>query len=342
MPPSDAHSWRQLAFDLQRVTEAGARAAAAWKGRGRPAAADEAAARAMRDALASLDAAGTVVSGEGEKDGVPHLAYGEHFGAERATHQLDLAVDPIDGTTRLSAGRGGAVSVLAAAPAGTLFDPGPAFYMDKFVAGPEAWGQVTPEAGTHERLASLAAAQGRRVQDLSVFVLDKPRHEGLIENLRAAGARTAVHPAGDIEGALRAAMPRTGIDALVGIGGTPEGLIAACAVRALGGTFFGRLAPQAPEEAARLRAAGCSSQRWRDGSELAQSERLVFCATGVTAGPLLDGVCRSEDAGGAAFEGTTTETLLIVGQPGRPGAYHFVGSTHASTSRAAGSVEGGE
>ena len=319
MSPDPYPRWSELAFDLTRVTEAGARTAAGWRGKGRPKDADGEAAEAMRAALDEVDAAGVVVCGEGEKDGVAHLAYDERFGDDGAPVDLDLAVDPIDGTTRLGMGLGGAISVLGVAPRGSLFDPGPAYYMEKLVAGPEAQGKLDPEAGTTERLRALAAALGKPVGDVTVFVLDKPRHVGLAAEIREAGARAAVYPAGDVEGVLRAVTPGSGIDALMGTGGTPEGLIAACAVRALGGVFYGRIDPQKPDETERVREAGISTEDWLTLSDIVDADHTAFSATGITTGPLLRGV--DEGSG-------RTQTLLVIGRGARGGSRHVIESEY--------------
>lgn len=300
----DAAAWDRLASDLRTVTEAGAHEAVRWRGRGKPAESDGAVAGVMRSVLETVEARCTVVCGEGEKDAVGHLARHESFGnGGNGRLDLDLAVDPIDGTTRLSMGLGGAISVLAASPRGTMFDPGPAYYMDKLVAAPAARGAVDPQAGTAERLRAIAGALGKEVAELDVFVLDKPRHLGLVQEIREVGARALVHPAGDIEGALRAMLPNHDVDVLMGTGGTPEGLIAASVARALGAVFYGRLDPQKPDEIERVREEGLSTTEWLSVSDLAASDRQIFAASGVTTGPLLRGV-------GVAGHGSV-QTLLV-------------------------------
>ena len=310
-------AWEGLAFQLRCVTEGGARSASEWSGRGAPDQADAAVASTMRALLDKVPAGGVVVCGEGEKDGVAHLSRHERFGVGDAPVQLDLAVDPIDGTTRLGMGLGGAISVLAVCPRGTMFDPGPAYYMEKLVAGPAAAGKLDPEAGTAERLRELAKALGKGLRELTVFVLDKPRHADLVKEIRETGAKVAVHPSGDVEGVLRAVLTGTGIDALMGTGGTPEGLIAACAVRALGGVFYGRLDPQKPYEADRVQQEGLSTERWMSVSELVQSERQIFAASGITTGALLKGVAQGSGS---------VHTLLVVGHGEGRARQHMIES----------------
>lgn len=296
-------------YALRHVTEAAAIAASAWIGRGDKNRADGAAVHAMRTALSELRFAGTVVIGEGSKDEAPELYKGEPVGGHGGEGQFDVAVDPVEGTSYLAKGLTNAMAVIALAPRGTMLDPGPAFYMEKLVVPPAARGRVDPTAPTDARLSQLAEALGKRVSELTVYVLEKPRHNDLVNAVHEAGARVALYPAGDVAGAIMAALPGSGIDALMGTGGTPEGIIAACAIRALGGDFHGRLDPQLVTERQAFEQAGLSNQRWYRLEELIMSPDVFFCATGITTGLLFDGV---------AVEGalTRTQTLMISGRSG--------------------------
>jgi fructose-1,6-bisphosphatase II len=292
-------------YSLRRVTEAAARAAFDWIGRGRKDEGDAAAVDAMRTVLNHLDIDGRIVIGEGEKDEAPQLYKGERLGNGRsAAEAFDIAVDPVDGTSYLANGLTNALAAVAMTPQGTMFDPGPAFYMEKFAGPPAVRGRIDPLAPTREKLRVLAEATGKRVSDLSVYVLEKPRHRRLVEEIHAAGARVALYPAGDVAGAIVAAMPGGGIDALMGTGGTPEGVLAACAIRALGGEFLGRIDPQLEHERQAVARAGMDTGRWWRLEELVRSDRVYFSATGITTGLLFDGVLRD----GAM---TRTQSLLL-------------------------------
>ncbi len=307
MSPPD----RNLALELVRVTEAAALAAGRWMGRGQKEAGDAAAVRAMRLFLSTVRMDGVVVIGEGEKDEAPMLFNGERVGSGCGP-AVDVAVDPVEGTSLLAHGRPDAIAVIAAAPRGTMWSPGPAFYMDKLVVGRDAREAVSPaslDAPVSATLAAVAAAKGRPVETLTVFVLDKPRHVELVAALRAAGARVLLRTDGDVAGALLAATPGSGVDLLMGIGGTPEGVIAACAVRALGGAMLGRLAPQKPGEREAVRAAGLDLDRVLTERDLVQSDDVAFAATGITDGMLLQGVRYTA-------EGATTDSLVIRGRSG--------------------------
>ena len=277
-------------YALRRVTEVAACAAFDWIGRGDRHQGDAAAVRAMRDALNLLPIDGTIVIGEGEKDQAPQLFKGERVGAARNGPRLDVAVDPVEGTSYLAKGLTNAMAVVATAPSGALFDPGPAFYMEKFAAPPAAKGEIDPSWPVARKLRRLAEVLGKPVADLTVFVLEKPRHRGLAQAIHDAGARVALYPAGDVAGGLMAAIPGSGIDALMGTGGTPEGVLTACAVRALRGEFLGRLDPQLPSEQIAVREAGLETERWHGGEDLARSDDSFFCASGITTGLLFDGV----------------------------------------------------
>jgi fructose-1,6-bisphosphatase II len=302
---------RNLALELVRVTEAGALAAARWVGRGNKEAGDGAAVQAMRLVLASTDLDGVVVIGEGAKDHAPMLYNGEAVGTGKGP-RVDVAVDPVEGTTLLARGAPDAIAVVGVAPRGTMWSPGPAYYMEKMVVGPGCRDAMRPEwldAPVAEVLARVAEAERKPVDELTVFMLDKPRHQERIAALRAAGARVLLRTDGDVAGALMAAREGSGVDLLMGVGGTPEGVIAACAVQALGGAMLGRLAPQGADEAEAVRAAGLDVSRILAARDLVASDDVFFAATGITDGVLLPGVRYT--AGGA-----TTASLVMRGRSG--------------------------
>ncbi len=236
-----------LGLDLVRVTEAAALTAARWIGKGAKEAGDKAAVDAMRLSFDSMDIRGTVVIGEGEKDEAPMLYNGEVVGSGKGP-EMDVAVDPVEGTSLLAFGRPNAIAVVSMAPKGTMFDPGPAFYMNKLVGPAETKGKLDINASVADNLKNAAEALGKEIEDLMVFVLDKPRHQDLIREIREAGACIQLHTDGDVAGALMAVMPGTGVDLMMGIGGTPEGVLAATAIRVLEGEMQGMLAPQSDEE----------------------------------------------------------------------------------------------
>jgi fructose-1,6-bisphosphatase II len=271
--------WQALA-----ATRAAAIAAAGWAGRGDPHAADAAATTAMRDALTATAATGVVITGEGAKDGAPMLADGELTGGGLAP-SFDIAVDPLECTDLCASGLPGALSTIAVAPRDSLWSPGPAFYMDKLVLPPAARDAARITDSPEVTVRNVAAALGKDVRDLRIVVLDKPRHRGLTARLRALGAAVSTPTAGDVAGALAVLLPDGGADLLLGIGGTPEGVMAACAVRALGGGIEGRIAPQRVDERARVLAAGISEERVLALDDLAAAD-AAFVATGVTGGLL--------------------------------------------------------
>ncbi|WP_299442003.1 class II fructose-bisphosphatase [uncultured Rhodospira sp.] len=282
-------------YALRTVTEAAAVAAYDWIGRGRKEDGDGAAVDAMREALNQLAIDGVVVIGEGEKDEAPALYNNERVGTAADAVQLDIAVDPIEGTTYMATGLANSLAVIAAAPRGAMMDPGPAFYMEKLAVPPAAKGKIDPSWPVERRLTALAQALDKPIGELTIYVLDKPRHRTMIERIHEAGARVALYPAGDVAGALMAAIPGSGIDALMGTGGTPEGVMTACAVRALGGDFMGRLDPQLPSEQIAVRDAGLSTERWYAMEDMIRSQNVFFCATGITPGLLLEGVQRHRE-----------------------------------------------
>jgi fructose-1,6-bisphosphatase II len=299
---------RNLALELARVTEAAAMASARWVGRGDKNAADGAAVNAMRLLINSVAMNGTVVIGEGEKDKAPMLFNGEQVG-DGTGPLCDVAVDPIDGTRLAANGMPDAISVLAVSARGAMYDPSAVFYMSKLVTGPEAAGAVDIEADAAFNIAAVARAKGVSPHDVTVIILDRPRHAGLIEEVRATGARIKLITDGDVAGAIMAARAGTGIDLLLGIGGTPEGVIAACAVKCLGGIILGKLAPTDDAERARALEAGHDLDRVLTTDDLVASDDAFFAATGITNGELLAGV--RYKAGGA-----TTSSLVMRARSG--------------------------
>lgn len=285
---------RNLALELVRVTEAAALAAAHYMGTGDREAGDRAAVNAMRLILGTVEMDGVIVIGEGEKDQAPMLYNGERVGNGRPP-AVDVAVDPVEGTRLLALGRPNAISVIALAERWSMWSPGPSFYMEKLVVGKKARSAIDLRLSPTENLHRIAEALGKPVRNLTVFVLDKPRHEGLIHEIRAAGARVSLQTDGDVAGALMACMPGSGIDVLMGIGGTPEGVLAAAAVKAAGGAMQCRRAPQSESERERVLAA--CGETWDEiltHDDLIRSEDAFFAATGITDGALLPGV-RYED-----------------------------------------------
>ena len=280
---------RNLAMELVRVTESAAMAAARWVGRGDKNGVDGAAVDAMRTVLASVPMDGLVVIGEGEKDDAPMLFNGEIVGDGSST-KTDVAVDPIDGTTLTSLGRGNALSVIAVSERGTMFNPGPCMYMEKIAVGPSAVGHIDITASATQNLKWIAKAKGESVRDLTVVILDRERHNPLIEEIRSTGARIKLIGDGDIFGALAAAWPEAGVDVLFGIGGTPEGVIAAAALKCMGGEIQGRLWPRNDNEKNAAVAAGYDIDRVLTTDDLVQGDNCFFAATGVTDGELLKGV----------------------------------------------------
>jgi fructose-1,6-bisphosphatase II len=280
---------RNLAMELVRVTEAGAMAAARWVGRGDKIGADGAAVQAMRLLINTVSMKGVVVIGEGEKDRAPMLYNGEEVG-DGSGPACDVAVDPIDGTRLTANGMPNAISVLAVSARGSMYDPSAVFYMTKLVTGPAAADVVDIEAPVAHNIVAVAKAKACSPNDVTVVILDRPRHEKLISDVRAAGARIQLITDGDVAGAIMAARDGTGVDLLLGIGGTPEGIIAAAAIKCLGGTIQGRLAPRDHAERDRALAAGHDLKRVLTTDDLVASEDVFFAATGITDGELLNGV----------------------------------------------------
>jgi fructose-1,6-bisphosphatase II len=283
----------EFIYSLRRVSESAALAAFDWIGRGDGMDGGRAALNAMVAALAELDIDAVVVIGEAGKGEAPQPARGERLGRPDSSFKADIAVDPVEGTSYLARGQTNALAVLAVAPRGAMMNPAPAFYMEKFVAPGAAFGKIDPHWGTVRKLKALAEALSKDVSQLTIYVLEKPRHRALIDEIIQAGARVALYPAGDVAGALLAAIPGSGIDALMGTGGTPEGVMSACAIRALGGEFLARIDPQLYTEAKAVREAGLSTTRWYTRDEIIASDDVFFCATGITTGLMLEGVERT-------------------------------------------------
>ena len=297
---------RNLALELVRVTETAAVAASAWVGRGDKDAADGAAVSAMRKMINTVDMQGVIVIGEGEKDNAPMLHNGEQVGNGNGP-LCDVAVDPIDGTTLTSNGLNGAVSVIALAPRGSMFDPKDVYYMNKIVTGPEAASVIDITIPAGENVRRVAKAKGVDVSDITVIVLDRPRHDDLLKELRAAGARIRLIRDGDVAAAIETARPNTGIDILMGIGGTPEGVVTAAAMRALGGVIQGQLHPRSDGERESAKNAGYDLSKVYTTNDLVSSDDVFFSATGITDGELLKGVRHT------AF-GAVSHSLVIRGR----------------------------
>jgi fructose-1,6-bisphosphatase II len=280
---------RNLALDLVRVTEAAAMSAGRWVGRGDKEGGDGAAVDAMRKLINSIPMRGVVVIGEGEKDNAPMLYNGELVG-DGTGPEVDVAVDPIDGTTLMSKGMPNALAVLAVAERGAMFDPSAVFYMEKLAVGPDCADVIDINAGTAEYLRRIAKVKKSSVSDVTVCILDRPRHQQLVREVREAGARIRFISDGDVAGAISAARPGTGVDLLLGIGGTPEGIIAAAALRCMGGAMQAKLWPRDEDERQKAIAAGHDLDRVLTTEDLVRGEDIFFCATGITDGELLRGV----------------------------------------------------
>lgn len=311
---------RNLALELVRVTEAAAMASARWVGRGDKNGADGAAVNAMRKLIGTVSMNGIVVIGEGEKDDAPMLFNGERVG-DGTGPEADVAVDPIDGTTLTAKGMPNGISVIAVAERGAMYDPSAVFYMEKLVVGPAGANAIDITAPIAWNLEQVAKAKGERVADLTVCILDRPRHDQLAADIRAAGARIKFISDGDVAGAVMAARDGTGVDLLAGIGGTPEGIITACAISCLGGMIQGRLWPKDDEERRRALDAGHDLDRVLTTTDLVQGDDIFFCATGITDGELVDGV-RYTPAG------PTTHSIVM---RSRSGTIREVRSEHRLT-----------
>jgi len=299
---------RNLALDLVRVTEAAAMAAGRWVGRGDKNGGDGAAVDAMRHLINSLPMRGTVVIGEGEKDNAPMLYNGESVG-DGTGPEVDVAVDPVDGTTLMSKGMPNALAVLAVAERGAMFDPSAVFYMEKLAVGPECADVIDIEAGVEENLRRIAKAKRARVSEITVCILDRPRHADLISRVRHAGARIRFISDGDIAGAISAAREGADADVLMGIGGTPEGIVSAVALTCMGGAIQAKLWPQDEAERRKALDAGHDLGRVLHTADLVGGDNMFFCATGVTSGDLLRGV---RYQGGGAY----TQSIVMRSKSG--------------------------
>lgn len=280
---------RNLALELVRVTEAAALSAGRYMGRGDKIAADRAAVDAMRLVLNTIMMDGVIVIGEGEKDEAPMLYNGESVGGG-GPPLVDIAVDPIDGTRPVAHGMQGAISTVAIAPRGSMFNPGPFLYMDKIAVGPEARDCIDIEAPVKDNLRRIARSLAKDVDDLTVVILDRSRHTDLIAEVRRVGARIRLIQDGDVNGAVMTCWPDSGMDVLMGIGGTPEGVLAACAMRAMGGNIQGKLYARNEEEIRRGEEMGYDFNKILMMEDLVSSEDVFFAATGITSGDLLKGV----------------------------------------------------
>lgn len=310
LAPSPSAPDRNLALDLVRVTEAGAMAAARWVGKGDKNGADGVAVNAMRTLISTVGMRGTVVIGEGEKDDAPMLFNGEEVG-DGSGPECDVAVDPIDGTTLAAKGMNNAISVMAVAPRGAMYDPSAVFYMEKLVTGPEARDVVDIRQPVRDNIMAVAKAKGARPEDVMVVLLDRPRHQGIADEVRETGARIKFISDGDVAGAIMAARAGTGVDLLLGIGGTPEGIISACALKCLDGVIQARLWPQDDEERQRALDAGhnLDPDHVLSTDDLVTADDCFFVATGITDGELMRGV---HFRGG----GATTHSLVMRGRSG--------------------------
>ena len=299
---------RNLALELVRVTEAAAMSAGRFMGRGDKEAADGAAVNAMRTVLETVDMNGIIVIGEGEKDNAPMLYNGEKVGSGSGP-DMDVAVDPIDGTRPLAFGRSNSLATVAIAPRGTMFDPGPFVYMNKIAVGPEAKGRINIEWSITENLKAIAKAKDKDIEDLTTIILDRDRHKEMIAEIRKAGARIRQIPDGDVAAALMTSWPNSGVDVLFVVGGTPEGVLAACALRAIGGEIQGKLYARDDDELRRGCEAGYDFEKILTMDDLVSSEDVFFAATGITDGEFLKGVRYFGD-------GASTDSLVVRGLTG--------------------------
>ena len=311
---------RNIAMELVRVTEAAALSASRYMGMGNKELVDQAAVDAMRFTLGSVPMDGTVVIGEGEKDEAPMLYIGERIG-DGSAPEVDIAVDPIDGTTLLSKGLPGAIAAVALSARGTMIVPRETAYMNKIAVGRDARDAVDIDASVEDNLRNIAEALGRRVQEVTVVVLDRPRHEQLLADIRDAGARVKLITDGDVAAGIQAALPDSGVDVLMGIGGTPEGVLTAAAIRCIGGAIQGKAWPRNDAEREAAEAAGLDLERIYNTEDLVGGEDVFFSATGASSGELLNGV--KVLAGGA-------ETYSLV-MRSRSGTIRWIDSQHDFT-----------
>ena len=307
-----------LALDLVRTTEAAALASARWLGKGDKKSGDRAAVDAMRLSFNAVHIDGKIVIGEGEKDKAPMLYNGEKVGTGQGP-EVDVAVDPVEGTKLLAFGRPNAISVVGMAPSGSMYDPGPSYYMQKLVVPSLAREVVNLDASVKDNLNNIARALKKDIDDLVVFVLDKPRHQELIQEIRDAGARIQLHSDGDVAGALMAVDPESEVDVMLGTGGTPEGVLSACAIKALGGEMYSRLDPQKEEEKQNLQAMGTDLNKVFTVNSLVSSEEVFFSATGISGGSFLSGV---------TYTGTGALTHSLV-MRGKTGTIRRISASHS-------------
>ncbi len=308
MPPDTQVPDRNLALELVRVTEAAALAASRWMGRGDKEGADGAAVDAMRIVLQTVPMDGIVVIGEGEKDEAPMLYNGEQIG-DGTPPPTDIAVDPVEGTTLTSLGRGNAISVIAVSARGSMFNPGPCVYMEKLAVGPDAAGAVDLTRSPTENLEAVAKATHKSIRDVTAVILDRDRHAELIAEVRATGARIRLIPDGDVAGAISTAWAESGADILFGIGGTPEGVLAAAALKCMGGEIQGRLWPRNDGERQQAIDEGYDLDRVLGTEDLVEGDNCFFAATGITDGELLKGVHYDD-------RGATTQSLVMRSKSG--------------------------
>ena len=311
---------RNLTMELVRVTESAAISASKFIGTGDKNAGDKAAVDGMREFLKNIDIKGTIVIGEGEKDEAPMLYNGEQVGNGKGP-EVDIAVDPVEGTNLLALGRPNAIATIAIAERGSMWNPGNSFYMNKLVVGEKSKNVIDIRLSITENLHRIAKAEGKNIKDVMVYILDKPRHKAMIEEIRNTGARITLHTDGDVLGALLAAMPNTGVDVLMGIGGTPEGVLAACAIKALNGGMQGMRAPQLAEEKENLEKDGVNIDEVLTLDTLIKTDNAIFSATGITAGGYLDGVKFNPD--GSAV----TKSVVI---RSKSGSIRFIEGYHTT------------
>lgn len=311
---------RNLAMELVRVTESAAISAAKFIGIGDKNGGDKAAVDGMREFLKSIDIQGTIIIGEGEKDEAPMLYNGEKVGSGKGP-EVDIAVDPIEGTNLLALGRPNSIATIAIAEKDSIWNPGNSLYMNKLVVGEKSRDVIDITKSITENLTKIAEAEGKKVSDLVVYILDKPRHKAMIEEIRKAGSRITLHTDGDVLGALLAAMPNTGIDVLMGIGGTPEGVLAACAIKALNGGMQGMRAPQLETEKDLLDADNININEVLTLDDLVKTDNAIFSATGITEGGYLNGVRFNSDGS------VVTKSVVI---RSKSGSIRFVEGYHTT------------
>jgi len=309
--------YKNLALNLVRVTESAALAAGRFLGKGLKEDGDGAAVDAMRNAFSTIDINGSIIIGEGEKDNAPMLYNKEKVGNGNGL-ALDLAVDPVEGTNLLALGRPNAIAVVGACPVGTMYDPGPSYYMKKIVGPPEAVDVIDIDAPVKDNLINIAKSIGKDVSELVVFVLEKPRHQQLIADIRKTGACIQLHTDGDVAGSLMAINPESDVDVMMGTGGTPEGVISACAIRALGGQMFARLDPQSKEERQAITSYGIDLNKNLTVETLIQSRDAFFSATGISGGSFLSGVKYHA-------RGAISHSMIL---NGKTGTIRFIKSFH--------------